>query len=241
VLLVKLVAETPAESRQRDVVWQAGAAICKYGVPRIPGGFAAMALLGLPAILAIRYSDPITAACFALGASLLSMYGGALRPLTQMTVPLVSALGASGRQGAVEEHAAGLLKVGIALACLVTLLAQGLMPVVPWFFGEEFAEDLTILRWIAVAAIPYGIYVILRDFLDACETTALNTRNQLIAVGVLAALGMALRSPEGIALGVVTSQCLLAWLTWRHARVLIWSVPSTSGSDAQAIAPDNVP
>jgi len=219
-----------ARSLRRD--WQAdcrpagllaaGVALARYGLPRVPGAVAAMLLLAAPAILAVARDGPLAGACFALGSSVLALVGGLLRPLTQLTVPLVSALAATGDRRAVRRHARRSLQAGGALAVGGAALAQLLVPWAPALLGPAYRDALPLLRILACGIAPYGMFVVLRDYLDACESRALNSRNLLLALAVLGVAGGVGVGGSALAWSFVAALTALAGLSWRDVRSAVW-------------------
>jgi hypothetical protein len=64
-----------------------------------------------------------------------------------------------------------------------------------------------------LAVFPYSIYVLLRDFLDAIDERAYNTRNLVIALGAFLAIAVPSESCSRIAQALTFTLALLAVLT----------------------------
>jgi len=155
----------PARGETRELL--------RYGVPRLPGEFALMALLALPVILVAHRSGVQQAGFVAFGISVLSMIGGIFAPLGLILLPKASSLLASGKTAELRVHVARLVRVSVAIAAVATVLVCALAhPLVRIYLGEGFDQAAVALQLIVLGAIPYALFTVLRNLIDAFHRDA---------------------------------------------------------------------
>ena len=88
-------------------------------------------------------------------------------------------------------------------------------PFVGWYFGKDFLPAIPIFRACLLGAIPYVVYVLLRNVLDALEVRAVNSRNLIISLAVL--MTLCVLNPEimSMALSLLAALTLLSILSLR--------------------------
>ncbi len=198
------------------------AELLRYGAPRVPGEFVLGALSALPVTAAAHYAGPAEAGRVGLGLSLLSLIGSLFAPLGQVMLPAISARIAAGRIDGL-----GRVVWGLTLVCagLTALGAVGLELLAPWLlpavFGPGFAQAVTPVRIIVLGAVPYVIYIVLRNVLDAIHAAPLNAGNLAVALAVLGLVILARPGASTVPYGVLAAMTVLGLLTvWRTRRAL---------------------
>src|SRR6185503_11509977 len=79
-----------------------------------------------------------------------------------------------------------MLGAGLLLTIIIVVVGEVLIPpFVRWYFGEAFTPAIPVFRMCLLGAIPYVIYVLLRNILDALDVKAINSRNLLITLALL--------------------------------------------------------
>jgi O-antigen/teichoic acid export membrane protein len=168
--------------------------LLRFGVPRVPGEFALVGLFALPALIALRTQGVVAAGQFSAGMSLLSLVAGVFGPVGLVLLPRASAQAASGDLHGLRRIVLKMLGAGIVLAIAAVAVGEILIPpFVRWYFGKDFIPAIPVFRICLLGAIPYVIYVLLRNILDALDVRAVNSRNLLITLALLLVL-CALRS-----------------------------------------------
>ena len=158
--------------------------LLRYGVQRLPGEFALMAMLSLPVIFVAHRSGIQQAGFVAFGISVLSMIGAFFAPIGLILLPKASALLAGGRKGELRVHIALLMRVSFAVAGAATVLVWFLArPFVALYLGSGFEEAGGLLRLIVLGAVPYALFTVLRNLIDAFHRDAVTA---LIAISGLA-------------------------------------------------------
>jgi O-antigen/teichoic acid export membrane protein len=209
--------------------------LLRFGLPRVPGDFAMVALFGIPAFIAVHAHGVVAAGQFSAALSVLTMASGAFAPVGLVVLPRASALAAAGDIPAVRHLVLRILAGGILLAGIGVLTGEILIPpFIRWYFGAAFVPAIPVFRACLLGAIPYAVYVLMRSILDALEVKALNSKNLIISLAVVVALCFANSSIMWMSFSLVGSLVLLGLLTLRdtYARLRVIPAPSTQAIPA---------
>lgn len=212
----------PPPAPLRETLGAEGKELFRYGAPRVPGEFVLGALSALPVTAAAHYAGPAEAGRVGLGLSLLSLVGSLFAPLGQVMLPAISARVAAGNTThlgravwGLTAACAGLTAVG---AIALELLAPWLLPAV---FGAGFAEAVAPVRIIVLGAVPYVVYIVLRNVLDAIHAAPLNAGNLVVALLAFGAVVLARPAAATVPYAVLAAMTVLGVLTaWRTSRAL---------------------
>lgn len=199
--------------------------LLRYGVPRVPGDFAQMALLGLPAFLVAHQSGVEAAGSVAFGIAILSMIGAAFCPIGLVLLPKASRMIADDARTELRQHVGRLIKatlfVGICLTALFFIIAR---PLIHLYLGPAFDEMAWAVQILSLAALPLSLYYAVRGVVDAHHARAINSLNNLIALSVF--LGLAFLPgtgphPSSIIAALVISVWVLGILTMLEVRRIL--------------------
>ena len=148
----------------------------RYGVPRVPGDFAQMALLGLPTFFVAHIAGVQQAGYVAISISMVLLIGAIFTPVGLILLPKSSFLFARGSVAELREHVMFLLKmtfaISIALSAVV-FFAPGVL--VQVLLGPQYGEVAQIVRLIVPGAVPYSVFLVLRNVLDAFHEHAVTS------------------------------------------------------------------
>jgi O-antigen/teichoic acid export membrane protein len=196
--------------------------LLEYGVPRIPGEFALAALFALPAILAAHLGDVAAAGYIGFATSLLTMVGSVFAPIGVIVLPAVSQAIATKQSSLLWRDVRR-----IALACaaaaglMVILLEMAAELVVKVGLGPGFVAAIEPVRIVLIAGVPFVLYVVLRNVLDAASVWPFNARNLMVAVGALVAQIVVFRRADFVPVALVLSVVVLGLMSARDTyRVL---------------------
>ena len=190
--------------------------LLRFGVPRVPGEFALVGLFAIPALIAVRAHGIVEAGQFSAALSVLTIVSGAFAPVGLVLLPRASAQAATGDIAGLRALVVKILAAGILLAGIGVLIGELLIPpFVAWYFGEAFTPAIPIFRACLLGAVPYAIYVLMRNILDALDVKALNSRNLIISLIVAVALCLVDSSLMWMSLSIVFALTLLGVLTLR--------------------------
>jgi O-antigen/teichoic acid export membrane protein len=196
------------------------ATLLRFGLPRVPGEFALVGLFAIPALIALREQGILEAGHFSAGMSVLTTIAGAFAPIGLLVLPRASAQAATGDLSGIRHLVLRLSVGGLALAACAVIIGEVLVPYfVRWYFGPAFAPAIPVIRICLLGAIPYSLYVLLRNFLDALDVKAVNSRNLAISLVVLVALCAVRPRVEWMAMSLVAALTLLSVLSARATRV----------------------
>ncbi len=196
--------------------------LLSYGIPRLPGDFAQMALFGLPAFLVAHRSGIKEAGYVAFGTSVLSMISAAFAPVGLILLPKASQMIASKAHSELRGHVERIIMstclVSIALTLLVLSCARFLIRL---YLGPSFVEAAGIVQILALGALPLSLYCALRGLVDAYHKRAINTRNNVIVLSVFLAgtlLSWMFGGAVTIVITLVVSLFILGVLTMWEVR-----------------------
>jgi len=211
--------------RWRGEVSQAASALLRFGLPRVPGDAALMGLLALPAVVASHRFGVIVAGHLAFAITVGSALGSLMAPLGTVFLPVASARVARGEWVEVRRGARRLLGLGLAVVVPLSVVVFVIAPVVVrLILGVGFDAAVPLVRIVTMAGVGFAIYVLLRNLLEASVTTALNTRNLLMALAVFGVGALWAATPTELA-GAVAGGfiALAAGTAWAAQRVLAGS------------------
>ena len=220
--------------------------LLRYGIPRVPGEVALGALFTLPVIFAAHLSGTVEAGRISLGLSLVQLTGALFAPLGPVLLPTISAQVALAQMAAVRHTVTRMAVGGVLLAAgavsVLELLCGWLFRV---FFGAEYVAAVPLVRLILVAAVPYGVYVLLRSVLDAVHYQPMNSRNLVYAICAFLAVAVLVKSSLALPLAIVGAMVVLGGRTVRDVYHSVYggrpgAPPAAVGSsiDAQTRVPD---
>lgn len=213
-VIARQLLAAPGSSWRGSHLWLHIRQLLGYGLPRVPGEFALGALFMIPVTLAAHRAGVTEAGFLGLGVTVLGMIGAMFAPLGSVLLPAVTTMLIREGQAAVRRHTIRLMLVSVGLAMVVV---AGLELLMPWlireFLGDAFLPAIRVVRIVCLAGVFQVLYVILRNVLDAVETSPLNAKNLTIALAVFLAGGWFGQDAAGIAGAFALSVALLGVLT----------------------------
>jgi O-antigen/teichoic acid export membrane protein len=113
------------------------------------------------------------------------------------------------RRLVVKVLTGGILLAGAGVVAGVVVIPA----LVRWYFGDAFMAAVPIFRVCLMGAVPYVIYVLMRNILDALDVKAVNSRNLIISLIVVVALCLVNSDVTWMAWSLVAALSLLGALT----------------------------
>ncbi|MBI2259088.1 MAG: oligosaccharide flippase family protein [Flavobacteriia bacterium] len=157
--------------------------LLKFGLPRVIGDFALLALLSLPTYIILNLNkNLIFAGDIAYGITLLNLFGAFFSPLSIVLLPEISKF--------LINKDFNIIKKRFRTFFIVSLLITLILYLIFFFFtdfiltfllGDNY--NISIIKFsqiILSASFGYVLYIILRSFLDAIYFKANNSINLLI-------------------------------------------------------------
>jgi len=218
-LVVVLILEERGAAPEYGL-WDHLRLLLRFGLPRVPGEFALVGLFGLPALIALRMHGVAAAGQFSAGLSLLTIVSSVFAPVGLVLLPRASAQAATGDLLGLKHFVVRMLAGGIILVVIAVIIGELLIPsFVGWYFGKDFVPAIPIFRACLPGAIPYVVYVLLRNVLDALDVRALNSRNLIITLAVLMTLCLLRTEIMSMALSLLAALTLLSILSLRDTYI----------------------
>jgi len=217
-----IIGEAQYPGRLREAIHS----LMSYGLPRVPGDLAQMAILSLPSYLAAHFVDIEQAGVIAFGCTLLSLAGTAVSPLAIILLPQASRFLFDGRREEVRLQVNRFLMVLVPAVLVSLIIGEWLMPVfIQIYLGAAFTKWSNVVRVIALGAPGYLVFWLLRSIIDAAHHQATNARNCIIALALFL-LGSWLLHPlvDGVyslLFALVISINALGFLSLRDAHLIL--------------------
>jgi len=150
--------------------------LLRFGIQRVPGDFILMALFALPATFVAHKSGIRAAGFVAFGISMLNVIGSFFSPFGLILLPKAGTLLAAGRNGELRRQVWLLTRITLVVsAVLATGIAFGAETLMRLYLGPDFTEGAGILRLLLLAAVPYSLYTVLRNVIDAFHELGVTT------------------------------------------------------------------
>lgn len=179
-----------------------------YGLPRVPGDIALFGLFALPAYAAVHRNDMVGAGFVSVGLSLVQGVATIFASTGFVLLPYWSRAAKSSKGLAVAKKRIGLLLgASVIVATLSMALLQIILhPVILVLLGPLANAGDQNIRYVIVGAVPYVVYLVLRDYFDAISVFPMNT----VALGAAILIQAALLSVQGLSIPVATSASFFA-------------------------------
>lgn len=172
---------------KKDFLKKDSHTLLKYGLPRVLGDFALLAILTLPTYIVLEIqNDILIGGDIAYCITLLNLVGAAFAPISLVLLPEIASFINQKRQDLIEKR----FKIFVITSVVFTTVGY----LIFYFFtdfllnlllGENYRTSLIeYSRIILLGSFGYGLYIILRSFLDAIHVRATNAYNLLICLGI---------------------------------------------------------
>jgi len=190
-----------------------------YGLPRVAGEFALFGLFTVPTIMVAHRSGIEAAGFFSLALSLVQVIGGLYSGLGILLLPVVSDLVGKKDWGRIERVVGVALGLTVLVAlAMVAVLESSIDFAIPTFLGASFVSAIRDARLILLGGVPYAVYLILRNPLDAISVWPYNSLNLSVSLGFCVLLLMFAgdyASPAGSVAVTFGLLGMLSFLAWR--------------------------
>jgi O-antigen/teichoic acid export membrane protein len=200
------------------VVATAAKDLVRFGLPRVIGEFALFGLFALPTFYVAHTAGVERAGFFSFALSLVQVLSSLFAAVGILLLPYLSRLAGAGNW----ERIARVVWSSVGASLLVTVVAVAALQatlgwLVPLVMGSSFAAAVPPARWLITGAVPFVLYTLLRDPLDAIAVWPYNTVNVgvalLVVVGLLWFATGWVSPAAAVALGmlVLGVSTLLSW------------------------------
>jgi O-antigen/teichoic acid export membrane protein len=157
--------------------------LLSYGLQRVPGDFALIALLALPAIFAAHLGGIHQAGLVAFGLAIVNMIGSVFSPVGIVLLPKISRAIGNGDFRYVHREIVLVSRLTLALSSVFLVLIEILGGrLIRIYLGPSFADARGIVAILAIGALPLSYYYALRSVIDASFYRAVNAINLVAAL-----------------------------------------------------------
>jgi O-antigen/teichoic acid export membrane protein len=142
--------------------------LLRFGIQRVPGDFILMALLALPVTFVAHLKGVQEAGFVAFGISVVSVIGSVFAPVGLVLLPKAATMFAEGSSKELREHLRTLLRFTFAVSVVMILAIWMWAPgIIRLYLGVGFEQVVPIVRLLVVGALPYSLYLVVRNLVDA--------------------------------------------------------------------------
>ncbi|PHR27864.1 MAG: hypothetical protein COA36_07850 [Desulfotalea sp.] len=195
--------------------------LLRYGLPRVPGEFALFGLFAIPVFIISHKYGIEEAGYYSFSLSLLQIVGGLFASIGIVLLPRISYLKGKKEWQRIKTIVGKVLRYSVFVSFVLTGCAYvGYDTIIAIFMGEEFLLNVIRYKTIVISFVPYVVYIVLRNPIDALVVRPYNSMNlfiTLLTVVLLLEYGSAMID---IQLSMILSLFMLASLTivsWRKA------------------------
>lgn len=191
-----------------------------FGVPRVPGDVALFGLFALPAYAAVLRHDIVRAGFLSVGLSLVQAIATAFASAGFVLLPYWSRATKSSESLVIARRRTLKLLIasGIVSTFCLALLEAFLLPVARVLLGPLATAGLHDMRFVTLAAVPYVLYLVLRDYFDALTVFPLNT----VALATAVLTQLVLLRDQSLSLSVATAA---SFSVLGLTMVALWAIP----------------
>ena len=148
--------------------WKETKELLRYGIQRVPGDFILVALFTLPATFVAHLKGIQEAGFVAFGVSVVSIIGAVFAPVGLVLLPKATIMLAEGASEELRIHLRSMLRIAAALSLAIVAIIWISMPsLISVYLGSGFAQVAPIARILIIGALPYSVYLVLRNVVDA--------------------------------------------------------------------------
>ena len=198
--------------------------LIRYGLPRVPAGFALQGLLSISLFLAPYFATLEEVGYLAVGQSLFTVSRGAIRSFGVVALPRVARMKGEAREAKLAGHIRDVMTFVLQAGLFASLhLAVWADVVVLLWLGPDYRGAIPLMRVIVLAIPAYLGYVLLRSIIDAVEVRAVNTLNLFQGLALAALVGPLLASAGLGALGLASGTAAGVLLVGALSVVYLWT------------------
>lgn len=206
--------------------WKEIVELLRYGTQRVPGDFVLMALFTLPATIVAHLSGIQEGGFVAFGISVVSMIGAVFAPVGLVLLPKATSMLAEGAGENLREHFRSIIRLTIVVAITIILVVWMAIPhLVRLYLGLNFEQVVPIVRILILGALPYCVYLVVRNLVDAYHDYGVTAA--ILAAGLVVFLiGFFVGKPFGLETRMILYDFVLAQVvisllsSWECRRIL---------------------
>lgn len=191
-----------------------------YGFPRLPGE---IILFGYPIVVLIiinSFYDLKSVAYFSNGFQIITLINATLGFVGIVLLPEVSKLLQLRQYEIINKTISRLGYLFIFMALCLSFFVF-LFPEITTLvlYSRDFLDGIYVLRFIVFATVPFSIYLLLRNPIDAISVFPFNTINLIVSFIISLFIGLIIRTDFGFIISIFINYFLLGCLSF-----LTWSI-----------------
>lgn len=166
--------------------------LLQYGIRRVPGDFAFIALFALPAVLTAHLVGVREGGIVGFGLSIVTMMATPFSPLSKTILPMASRMFHSGQFARLKADLNRALWVCLVLVVSGTIAMELFLEFALKIYLGAIPDGMTgIVRILILAAPPFCLFVSFRGVIDAVYRKAINAQSCYIALAVFIGVTLA--------------------------------------------------
>lgn len=159
--------------------------LLNYGLPRVIGDFSLLCILTLPTYIVLQNeSDILIAGDVAYSLTLVNLVGAAFAPISLVLLPEIAQFFVQKRFDLIKQRFGVFVVISLsfsAVGYIVFYLFTDFM--LSLLLGESYRKGIIdVARIVLLGSFGYGLYIVLRSFLDALKVRATNAINLMIVL-----------------------------------------------------------
>jgi O-antigen/teichoic acid export membrane protein len=161
--------------------------LLSYGIPRVFGDFALLALLTIPTYIVLYVQhDLLAGGDIAYALTLFNIVGAAFGPLSLVLLPEISKFLSESKFNLIKQRFYFFVFASVALTALGYLIFVGFHHfILSLLLGSNYRPEIfEIAKVVLLGSFGYVVYIVLRSFLDAIHVKAKNATNLLISLAI---------------------------------------------------------
>ena len=236
-------------AREPKNPWKEARELLGYGLQRVPGEFAFIGLLALPAIFTAHLAGFRQAGLVAFGLAVVNMVASMFSPVGIILLPKVSRAVGSGDLQSVRQEIVVIRRLALLLASTIVIFTEFFgSRLIRIYLGDAYVDAGAVVNIVVIGALPLAFYSALRSAIDAIHYKAVNTLNVLATLTLFlagCAIGAAVGSAQSFLWSFSGSLVVLACLTQREVQKALksarMSVPAGMTGIRDAGLPESRP
>ncbi len=163
--------------------YQTAKQVLVFGIIRLPGEFALFAYFSLPIFFITQFYGVRQAGFFSLGLSFFQLCASFFEFSGVFLLPHISKLYEQKEYLKIKKNV-GIALILTSISCLVLVVfIEVIMEyLIKHYFGKEFIASISSNRILLLGALPYTVYMVLRNPLDAISFFPYNSINLVTAL-----------------------------------------------------------
>jgi O-antigen/teichoic acid export membrane protein len=234
ILIAGTTLTTTAASVPRRNISDEARELLRYGVQRVPGDFTLIALFTLPVTVVAHLQGVQQAGYLAFAISVLSMICAVFQPVGLVLLPKATHMLAEGSHRELRAHVSQLLKISVLISLVLTLfVALFATQLFRIYLGQGYEQVAGLVRIMVIGTIPYSIYLVLRNIIDAFHKNGVTALILLLSLAVFGG-GVTLGISAGISSFAVMPSFLCGLVilagsaVWECRRILHLTLAGTA-------------